>query len=407
MKKQILFLIIYTCLSLNSFSQIIFENGYFINDSSQRFECLIKNVDWKYSPSEFVYKLLQDTTAQKATVETVMEFGIYGASKYVRSTVLIDRSLNNINSLGYEKNPNFQTEQLFLKVLIESNASLFLFEDINLTRFFYKVNDSEVKQLVYKRYLNDNKVVHNNYFKQQLFNDLKCQNIELNDFENLKYTKRDLERVFIKYNECNSSGYINYDLKQKTDLFNLTFRPGVNLSNLTMQNSVTELRNVEFPNEFNFRFGIEAEYILSFNKNKWGLIIEPTYQCFNSEKVTQSSYFSGGVFVTRVKYQSIELPMGVRHYFFLNDKSKIFADISYLFDFSRNSSIVFTRNDGSFLYSFDVKSRRNYAIGIGYKYMNSLSLQIRYQTGREILSDYIYWRTSYKTLSLIFGYSIF
>jgi len=407
MKKQTLFLALSVILSIKSFSQIIFENGYFINDSNQKIECLIKNIDWENNPTEFEYMLSQDKIAQKESVETVKEFGINGVSKYIRTTVKIDRSSDEINNMSSEKNPNFQEEQLFLKVLIEGKASLFLYKDGNLTKFFYNLNDSEIKQLVYKCYLIHNYIAHNNYFKQQLFIDLKCQAIILNDVEHLKYTKKDLERFFIKYNECNSSSYINYESEQKKDFFNLSFRPGLNYSNLAIQNSISDSRDIDFDNKFSFRFGIEAEYILPFNKNKWGIIIEPTYQYYKSEKTTETNNISGGILVSKVNYQSIELPIGVRHYFFFNDKSKIFADISYIFDSSTNSLIMFTRIDGSILNSLEVKSRTNLGLGIGYKYKDKYSLGIRYQTSREILGDYLLWNSSYKTFSIIFGYSLF
>jgi hypothetical protein len=281
MKKQTLFLSLSIIISIKSFSQINFEKGYFINDSNQKIECFIKNIDWKNNPTKFEYKLSQDANALKDSIETVKEFAISGFSKYIRATVKIDRSRNNLNYLTTEKNPIFQEEKLFLKVLLEGNASLFLYEDGNLIRFFYNLNDSGIKQLVYKSYLIDNNVAQNNYFRQQLFIDLKCQSINLNDVEQLNYVKRDLERFFINYNECTSSSNINYELKQKQkkDLFNLSFRPGLNYSSLEIQNiAMYSSPSIVFDNKFSSRFGIEAEFILPFNKNKWGIIIEPTYQ---------------------------------------------------------------------------------------------------------------------------------
>ena len=56
MRKQILVLAFITISCLQSYSQIIFENGYFIDESNNRIECLIKNIDWKNNPTEFEYK---------------------------------------------------------------------------------------------------------------------------------------------------------------------------------------------------------------------------------------------------------------------------------------------------------------------------------------------------------------
>jgi len=407
MRKQLLLIALFTILCAESYSQIIFENGYFIDESNNKNECLIKNVDWKNNPTEFEYKFSQNDTVHKATIKTVKEFGIYNVSKYIRAKTNIDKSSEQIDKMSSERNPNFQEELLFLKVLIEGKASLFLYIDGNLTRFFYKLNDSEIQQLVYKRYLIDDKILENNSFKQELFLKLKCEEIVLNDIKNLRYSNRDLEKLFIKYNKCTGSDYINYKTKQNKDLFNLTFRPSLNYSSLEIQNSVSGFNDIDFRNKLGIRFGIEAEFILPFNKNKWGIIVEPTYQYFKSEQSKETGNVSGGILVSRIDYKSIELPVGVRYYFCLNDKSKLFTNISYVFDFSNNSSIKFLRNDDSMLDELEIKSRRNLALGIGYKYKNRYSMEIRYNTNREILSDYVYWSSNYSSLNIIFGLSMF
>jgi hypothetical protein len=116
---------------------------------------------------------------------------------------------------------------------------------------------------------------------------------------------------------------------------------------------------------------------------------------------------SGGVLIASVDYSSIEVPLSLRHYFFLNNSSKIFINASYIFDLSSKSSIEFNRNDGSNLNSLEIETRNNLAMGIGYKQNDKYSLEVRYQTNREILGNYSFWSSEYKTLSIIFGYSLF
>jgi len=406
MRKLLFVIALITISFIESYSQVIFENGYFINESNKKIDCLIKNIDWKNNPTEFEYKLSQNDTVKKETIQTVKEFGINNVSKYIRAKINIDRSSDQIKNMSSDRNLNFQEELLFLKVLIEGEASLFIYTDGNLTRFFYKLKDSEINQLVYKRYLVNIKIKENSYFKQQLFLQLKCEKIGLNDIERLKYSKRDLEKIFITYNECHSLNYINYEPMQKKDLFNLTIRPGINYSSLVIQNTLTGSRG-DFGSKFGIRFGIETEFILPFNKNRWGIIIEPTYQYYKSEQSEENSSVSGGILVSKVDYKSIELPVGVRHYFYLNDKSKLFTNISYVFDFPNNSSIKFLRNDDSMLSELEIKSRWNLALGVGYKYKDRYSFEMRYNTNRKILSDYVFWNSSYNSFNLIFGLSMF
>lgn len=408
MKKKLLFLLI-TILSLNCYSQISFEKGYYIDNSNQKTNCLIKNIDWKNNPNEFEYKVSENSESKRATIKSVKEFGIDNISKYVRSIVNIDRSSENINNLSFEKKPIFKEEELFLKVLVESKFSLYEYTDGNLKRYFYNKENSNIEQLIFKSYKNveNNNIGKNIRFRQQLWVDLKCPNFKMSRIENLDYKKNDLIQFFTEYNECHNNNLINFESKQKRDLFNLTIRPRLNSSSLTIQNSISNFRNTDFGNKTGFGIGLEVEFILPFNKNKWAIAIEPTYRSFKSEKTTNVNNVSGGVLIANVDYSSIEVPVGLRHYFFLNNNSKFFINASYIFDLTSKSLIEFTRFDDSNLSSLEFETRNNLAIGIGYKQNDRYSLEIRYQTNREILGNYSNWSSEYKTFSIIFGYSLF
>lgn len=395
MKKQLLFLLI-TVLSFNCYSQISFEKGYYIDNSNQKTNCLIKNIDWKNNPTEFEYKLSENSESKKVSIKLIKEFGIDNVSKYIRSNVNIDRSSEKFNQLSNHRKPIFKEEELFLKVVVEGKANLYLFEDGNLIRYFYNTEDTVIEQLVFKSYKTSNyKIGKNNSFKNQLWTNLKCPDFKISKVENLDYQKNDLINFFVEYNECNGEKSIIYEKKQKKDLFNLSVRPGFNSSSLSIQNSVSSSRDTDFDNEFGFRFGIEVEFIMPFNANKWSLIIEPTYQYFKSEKEIRNQ-------TVIADYKSIEIPVGIRHCFFLSENSKIFINGSYILDLSSNSIIDFSSD-----VDLEINTGNNLAFGMGYKYNDKYSLELRYQTSREILSDYIAWSSDYNTLSVIFGYSLF
>ncbi|MNQ70267.1 hypothetical protein D3C85_848990 [compost metagenome] len=406
MKKQLL-LLLTVILSLNGYSQISFEKGYYINNAEQKIECLIENIDWNNNPTHFEYKLAENSEPLNADIKFVKEFGIYNNSKYVRKTVKIDRSSKNIDNLSSDVNPVFLEEVLFLKVLIEGKSNLYLYKKDELQRFFYNKENSNIEQLVYKKYLDsENEVRTNNLFKQQLWMDLKCPTIEMAKVEHLEYKKSSLINFFIEYNKCDNLDFINYEGKEKKDLFNLTFRMHLNNSSLSVQNSWINL-TTDFGNESSLGFGVEAEYILPFNKNKWSLSVEPTFQYFKSEKTFDVSNVSGGKLIGTVDYSSIELPLSVRHYFFLNKNSKIFINASLIYDFSSKSSIEFKRANNTNYNTLEIKSGNNFGFGVGYKLKDKYSLEMRYQTSRNILGDYVYWNSNYNKLSIIFGYSMF
>ena len=198
MKKKLLFLLT-IILSFNCYSQISFEKGYYIDNSNQKTNCLIKNIDWKNNPTEFEYKLSENSESKKVTIKSIKEFGIDNFSKYIRSIVNIDRSSENINKLSNDRNPIFKEEELFLKVLVEGKANLYLFEDGSLRRYFFNKENTTIEQLVFKSYKTSNdKIGKNNRFKNQLWNNLKCPNFKITKVENLDYQKNDLIDFFVK-----------------------------------------------------------------------------------------------------------------------------------------------------------------------------------------------------------------
>lgn len=405
MLKQQLWFFLSLIFSLNSYSQILFENGYFIDNTGQKTKCLIRNSAWKNNPSEFRYKISEQAEPQKLTIESTREFGIDGVARYLRDRVRIDRSSENVNRISDVKKPEFKTEELFLEVLVEGKANLYQYSDESLKRFFYNIEDGDIEQLVYKSYKkSESSIGENNRFRQQLWEYLPCDDITILDIETIAYEKDKLIDYFIKYNSCKQEEFTVYSQKKTKGVFHLNFRPGFKVSTLNIQSTAPSLEDFSFENEPGFRIGLEAEFMFPFNKNKWAAIIEPTYQNFKSETeaVTRPTASINRSELTRVSYQSIELSIGVRHYFFLNDQSKLFLNGSLVLDFSSNSRIEFESRE-------DVKFRtlNNLAFGAGYKFLDKYSLEARYNLGRDVLAGYAFLISGYNTFSITFGYGIY
>ncbi|MDN3674603.1 outer membrane beta-barrel protein [Flavobacterium branchiarum] len=407
MKKHLLLLLI-IFLGFNTYSQITFEKGYYIDNSGQKIDCLIKNVDWRSNPTTFEYKLSEESESRIATINTVKEFAIENGSKYISSIVKIDKSSTKLDEMSSEKNPVFVEEQLFLKVLIEGKANLFVYNNSASQKFFYKVDNGNLEQLVYKKYLiSTDKIAQNEYYKQQLWKDLQCSTIEITNTINLQYKEKDLIKLFIQYNECSNSSYTNYVKKIKKDLFNLSIRPRLNSTTMSNINPISFPKEIDFENKLSLRIGLEAEFILPFNRNKWAVTIEPTYQNYKSEGSIDVSQIYGNKLFGKVEYSSIQVPLSVRHYFFLNNRSKLFANISYVYNFNLNKSFEYTRADGAIVSSQKDKSKSNLGFGAGYKFMDKYSLEVRYEASKELLSEYSIWQVKYSSLSVIFGYTLF
>lgn len=392
-KPYFLIVLMVTFFTLETNAQISFEPGYYIDNDGKRTDCLIKNIDWKNNPTDFEIKPTADAEKQVLSIDAVQEFGIANTIKFVRAQVNIDRSSDFTASLTTNKAPVFTSEKLYLKVLIEGDASLYVYADKSLTRYFFKINDREIEQLVYRKYLTaDDKVAVNTDFRQQLFYHLKCATITALELNNLDYYKKSLTNVFISYNTCKNAQYVDYNPKVKRDLFNLNVRPGVNYSSLAIDNNNFGVQDVDYGSQLTFRMGLEFEFIMGFNKNKWAIIIEPTYQYFKSDGPVTRNFSN-----LNADYESIEFPLGIRHYIFLNDGAKVFVNASVIYDVPLSSTV---RN-------LDISPNLNAAIGAGFKYANKYSVEMRYHTERNVLNDFLLWHSDYSTMSVIFGYTLF
>lgn len=404
------FLLIFLLFTTISLSQIKYEKGYYIDNSNKKVECFIKNMDWFNNPDYINVRLNENGDTKNLSIDQIKEFGIYNTSKYVRAKVKMDRSSEIADKISSNRNPTFNEELLFLNVLVEGDATLYLYEDHNLKRFFFNKDNDSIKQLVFKSYIIEySKVGENNHYKQQLLNNLKCPSIKISRIKKLDYDKEDLRTLFEDYNNCGKEKTSkSYEDKYKRDLFNLSLRPRLVSSSINFVNELYNYHEIDFGNKTNIDFGIEAELILPFNKNKWSIFIEPTYHSYKNEiSFEYSSLFAPArTYQAEVKYSSIEAPLGIRYSLFLNDESKVFINIAYVIDTQFKSSYLkINDEDGSNLTELDLYSDNNWAFGAGYKFLDKYTLEVRYQTSRSVSTNYANWFSDHESLSLIIGYS--
>ena len=164
----------------------------------------------------------------------------------------------------------------------------------------------------------------------------------------------------------------------------------------------------DFSNKLGINFGIEAEYFLPFNKNKWSIKIEPAYLTFNSEKTVPNNTVSGGYLTTHVNYKLIQIPVGLKHYFFLNNNFKIYTSAAYVFNINTKPlSTKFSRIDNSELIVLESTTpANNIALDLGLKY-KKYSVELRYQPSINLVNGNTFWSSEFNTLSINFGYSLF
>lgn len=411
MKKILLITLLFYYTFTNA--QISFEKGYFISNDGKRTECFIKNLDWGNNPTDFKYKIqVNDDDYKTATIADVEEFGVDNITTFKRAKIKMDRSTDDLVKISQTGKPVWEETTLFLRLLVQGEATLYSYKEENLIRYFYETKTVPLEQLVHLKYilLEDGKstgdLKENNYYKQQLNNNARLSNTSDRDIKNLQYKKADLTTYFLKYNNTDSKTTSRELSKTSKDHFLLKITPGISFISLTMNDGDLPSTDVKLDNKTSFKMGLEAEYVLPFNKNKWSLFLNPMYQKYeNSIDYRRPGPFLTSPLTTRnaeIKYSSIQIPIGLRYYFLLNKNSKIFINAAYSFDVRGKASISFDKNG-----EFESNSGSNFVFGLGYNFRNKFSAEIRTNTKKELLRDYKTFSAEYSAIDFVFAYSIF
>lgn len=390
MKKALALLLL--LLPIVTFAQITFQSGYFI-ERGVKTECLIKNLAWKNNPVSIEYKLSEGEDTKIKTINEISEFSVNNAYKYKRFTTNVDRSEIVLDKLSTLKEPEWKKETVLLKILVEGKITLYQYEDSNFIKYFYSTGDHTVaEQLIYKEYIKEGRIAENNMFRQQLYNLMKGNGSDMDKYKNIRYKKDALVKLFVDYNGVNGEHVNDLSKKQNIGSVNLKFTPGATFSTLKLSNAIAPSYHQDFGSKAGFRIGAELEYIMPFNNNKWSLFIDPNYQSYsNSEKK--------GTQQTKAEYNHIELPIGLRHYMFLNKEAKFFVDGAYIL--SMPIGDAYLQYGGNIL---EVQRNSALAIGAGFSYKN-YSIEVRQNIKHGII-DYIYWEGSYSTTNIILGYKL-
>jgi len=335
-----LFLFIAICISSISIAQTTYKPGYYITQKGERVDCLIKNSNWLNSPESITYKLSKEGDKQTINTSELKSFEINNLRKYTNVDTYVDESPDRIVKLAKKR--------LLVQVLVEGKANLYLYNNFKNRKHFYSVDNSEVKELRHKEYtekvaitLNNDKTIvkQDNDFLVRLNEDVKC--IPTADFVRIEYKSKDLKQHFMDYNACKNAE-ITFEEKTEKVIYNLNAIAGMNFSDITMN------------------FDLE------------NAILDDSYDLEKKSSITDFEF----------KYNSVEFHLGLRHYMFLAENSKLLIELSGAFDIVNNSEIKVPPTSGVNL--SEVSTSPNISFGVGYKYQK-FGIIARYSLERDLL----------------------
>lgn len=412
--KKIYFFLFLVGISSSLFAQVSFENGYYINNSGETINCMIKNYGWKNNPSEIEYKLTEEGSSRIASLKNIQEFGISNSYRFIRAKVNMDYSPKkkfNVGFLSKKRDPEFKEETVFLKVLISGETTLYQYDTDLFTRFFFSMNDGEITPLIYKKYIaGEDKIKTNARFKQQLFQTLKCNKFSSEKFERLLYKSSSLIQLFEDYGKCKAITLTKVGIENKNGDLHLYIRPRV--QSFAQFNINTGGIGFRIGSTVDVGLGFDLEYVLPFNKRKWSITFEPTFLNYDSGGTASliNSIGNTETYTIEAYKRWIKIPFGARHHFYLSEKSSLYVSFYYALDINFGAGVDIIRNsDNSIFQSYqDDYLSGNFNFGLGYKISNKLNIEARYN-GKTKIVTYDNRNNSFQSgaIELALGYRLF
>jgi hypothetical protein len=394
-------LIIFMMITSGLFAQINFEKGYFITENGQKTDCFIKNEDWINTPLKFEYKLTQNGETQILRMPNLKTVVIENAFKFEKYTVPYDNSDRAVANLKFDRSPDYKDTTLMLNVLLEGKVNLYGYRDQDKRAYYYKKQDETLEPLVYNVYTNENRdILYNNRYQQQLLTEFPCTGITEKRVVRVDYKDGDLKSFFKDYSECKGETVVEFSKPKKGALHLKVFAGAYSSKAVTdLGISAFFAKGVETGPSWSPTFGVELEYVLPFNKNKWAVFIAPNYSSHEGE----SEFLDLSVRRNyKVEYSAIQIPIGARHYMFINDMSKLFLSGAVVVDYLLNGE-----GSGNITIEEDLfKTAVGVSFGLGYSY-DKYSIEARFIPSRDLLENSSLSTIDLQQFSLTIGYTIF
>ncbi|MCU4166107.1 hypothetical protein [Carboxylicivirga caseinilyticus] len=235
---KILFLLSVLFISTSLLAQSEFTKGFYINKEGNADSCYIQVEQWRDIPAFFLIKTHLDSMPEKVYSNQIDELVIGESYKFKSEKVEVDNKYLSGNQIRRIKN-----DSLFLRVVVEGEASLFMAGvDDNVT-FWYSFNHGDLKLLKYRKYISSNgKEMEDYSFKSQIQADFKCEAIGLSDIIKLKYDQKALTNFFISYNDnCSEEQQQKYFSNTAKQAKRVTLSPKIGLSRFSMVRPAGEL----------------------------------------------------------------------------------------------------------------------------------------------------------------------
>ncbi|MGB3800349.1 MAG: hypothetical protein WA952_11100, partial [Lewinella sp.] len=305
-------------LGLRVSAQSQYVPAYLVDETGEEVAVEILDRDWVDNPRRFRYREGNDDRV--GTLEGIREFGYAdGSLRYLRATVDIDRSDDRPSKLSSSPQPLYESDTVFLEWLVDGEADLFYWEKGEVRRLFYRLGDAAPTPLVNRRYRRGYRIIDQALYRGQLRTDVNCD-VPDYAFKDLTYQREDLVHYFADYNDCRGADYRKSLRPPAPGNVRLYLRPGgaYFFGELRTDNGAPTPEVSPLVETLGARVGLEVEMVLPLANERWSLFAEAYVQRVSSGGDSTTAPGS------TVNLRSVNVPLGVRRYFYLSGDRSLF-----------------------------------------------------------------------------------
>lgn len=410
---RIFYTLLITFFTITFYAQ---EKGYYITKGGLKVEGYFKTSNF-VNVNDLEFSSTPDGKYEKLPVDLMTEFGISDITKYEKHTVQYDDASTFTSEINNIKNPEFVLTELFLEVIVEGAATLYAYDGESSAKYFYKVNDKvELSQLVYRKYYTATlQMAENNYYRQQLFTNMNCNDQSGDKFSRLDYRRSDLVSLFESYNECIGSDFITYKKsKERKANIKYTFFGGAGLTDLnilltsvTASSSSSRLVDAEMQADkttISFSVGAEAAFVIP--SGKWEFFLRAEYERSPSV-VTRSEKYMLKAEISDINMFNFNF--GARKNFLINDIKRIYVDASLLISVPMGDINIYrtSLNMERLIYlGHEMQSIAAPAFSIGYQISDRIAAEAKYDIRKYFFADSAFGSLQYSRIGFNIRYTI-
>jgi hypothetical protein len=262
-----------------SFSQKNYLPGYLISLNGDTIKGFVDYRGWETNPNKIDFRSANNED-KSYTPSRIKGFGV--ADEIYESAIVK-------TEIGATSVLEFKNDSTFLRTVFQGGKSLYFYKDKDQGRGrFYIKDNSTYELLLYKTYPKEQddggfsvQVENKKYIGQLLVYLKDCPNIQ-RKLNQLVYTKRGMEKLFLYYYECTHSK-ISFQKKEKIDL-EFGAVAGISITSLKFSGDPNygDLINTNYQSPLNFSGGLFLNVVMPGNQKKLALYNELLYSSFEA-----------------------------------------------------------------------------------------------------------------------------